>query len=154
MDGNRRLISHAYLFFHFSITYTIQYNHFRHQGWNDGCDVNMTAEYEYNMANFIRDVRQDLNTLNLPFVIGVSGFSGWNQTNPRRLSIINAQLAMGNYSKYPEFEGNVKVVETRDYWRESPPHSPGGQEYHWNNNCESYWLIGKEIAMSMLQLLI
>ena len=113
----------------------------------------MTKEYEYNMANFIRDVRQDLDSPNLPFVIGVSGFSGWNQTNSRRLGIINAQLAMGNYTKYPEFNGNVAVVETRDFWRKSPPHSPGGQEYHWNNNCESYWLIGKSIGKSMLELI-
>ena len=28
-----------------------------HQGWNDGCSTEMTAEYEENMANFINDVR-------------------------------------------------------------------------------------------------
>jgi hypothetical protein len=28
-----------------------------HQGWNDGCDKNMTASYESNLANLIMDLR-------------------------------------------------------------------------------------------------
>jgi len=39
-----------------------------HQGWNDGCSANLVAEYEKNMANFIRDVRKDLGVPKLPFV--------------------------------------------------------------------------------------
>ena len=50
-----------------------------HQGWNDGCSMADTLAYETNMVNFIKDVRKDLGVPNLPFVIGGSGFGGWEQ---------------------------------------------------------------------------
>jgi alpha-galactosidase len=37
-----------------------------HQGWNDGCDDGMTKEYEFNLANLIRDIRRDLGVPDLP----------------------------------------------------------------------------------------
>lgn len=37
------------------------------QGWNDMLDQQMVNEYHYNLANFIRDVRLDLDAPNLPF---------------------------------------------------------------------------------------
>jgi len=125
-----------------------------HQGWNDGCSEDMTAEYEYNLANLIRDVRTDLGVPDLPISIGVSGMNGWNPSNKyestRRTDIVNAQLAV---AKYPEFEGTVASVETRDFYREKEPVSPGNQIYHWNNNCESYWLIGKAMGEAMVDLI-
>ena len=124
-----------------------------HQGWNDGCDVNMTDEYEFNLANLIRDVRRDLNKFNLPFVIGVSGFRGLIPDHGRRDAIVDAQLAVANTTKYPEFAGNVASIDTRPFKRDPPPASPGNQGYHWNNNCETYWLIGKAMGEAMLKLI-
>ncbi|NJN83032.1 MAG: sialate O-acetylesterase [Caldilineaceae bacterium] len=124
-----------------------------HQGWNDGCDVNMTNEYEDNLANLIRDVRRDLNTPNLPFVIGVSGFQGYTPDHGRRDAIVAAQFAVANATKYPEFRGTVESVDTRAFHRDPFPASPGNQGYHWNNNCETYWLIGEAMANGMLGLL-
>merc|ERR1711862_475936 len=37
--------------------------------------------------------------------------------------------------------------------RDSEGGSPGHQIYHWNNNCESYWLGGKAMANGMLKIL-
>ena len=136
-----------------------------HQGWNDGGHEDMTAEYEYNLANLIRDVRTDLGVPDLPISIGVSGMIGWvpdydgeNTTkiaiaNTRRTDIVNAQLAVANATKYPEFEGTVASVETRDFYREKEPVSPGDEIYHWNNNCESYWLIGQAMGEAMVDLI-
>ena len=124
-----------------------------HQGWNDGCDVNMTAEYETNLANLIRDVRTDLGVPNLPVSIGVSGFNGWKDDHGRRDAIIAAQLAVANSTKYPEFAGTVATAETRGFARPPLPESPGTQIYHWNNNCETYWLIGQAMGEAMVQLL-
>jgi alpha-galactosidase len=125
-----------------------------HQGWNDGCDVNMTKEYEYNLANLIRDIRRDLNTPNLPVSIGVSGFQGYEpDRSGRRSAIVAAQFAVANATKYPEFAGTVKTVDTRAFKRGPPPASPGGQVYHWYNNCETYWLIGEAMAKAMLELI-
>lgn len=125
-----------------------------HQGWNDGCDKNMANEYEVNLANLIRDVRKDLGVPNLPVSIGVSGFGGYKEkAGDTRDQIVQAQFAMANATKYPEFAGTVAAAETRDFARPPRPASPGNQVYHWNNNCETYWLIGKAMAEGMFKLL-
>ena len=116
-----------------------------HQGWNDGCSANMVAEYEKNLANFIRDVRKDLGRANLPFVIADSGFGGRNQKVDRRLGIRKAQAAVATY---PEFKGTVFCVQTQDFFR-PPEQSPSRQGYHWNCNAETYFLIGNAMGEAM-----
>lgn len=105
-------------------------------------------QYEVNMANFIRDIRTDLDAPGLPFVIATTGMSGWSETHPRAISLMKAQLAIGDTSKYPEFDGNVSVVETRDFWRPANQ-SPRDQSYHWNQNGETYYLIGAGMGEDM-----
>jgi hypothetical protein len=77
------------------------------QGWND--QYGAENEYESNMKHFIKDVRQDLNAPNLPFVIGVMGQNGSKPANGAMLIIQQAQLAMNDV---PEFKGNVKAFRT------------------------------------------
>jgi len=120
-----------------------------HQGWQDGCAQDMADEYEKNMANFIRDVRKEFGVPKLPFVIGNSGFGGWEQTNGRRLKVMEAQLAV---AKYPEFEGTVFTVETRDFYRAEDV-SPHKFRYHWNGNAETYYLIGEGMGKAMVKIL-
>eukprot|EP00536_Pseudo-nitzschia_multiseries_P002345 jgi/Psemu1/5357/gm1.5357_g len=141
-----------------------------HQGWNDGCNAAMTAEYETNLAHLIRDLRVDLgggagtaaeantdtdtnteaNTdKDFPVVIGVSGMTGWQTEYPLRNEIAAAQLAVADY---PEFSGTVATAETRSFFREAAL-SPGRQKYHWNNNCESYWLVGTAMGEAMVGLI-
>jgi alpha-galactosidase len=119
-----------------------------HQGWNDGCGVADTAEYEKNLANFIRDIRKELGVKDLPFVIANSGFGGRAQKVTRRLDIVKAQAAP---VKYEEFKGTVACVDTRDYFR-PPEVSPSRQGYHWNSNAETYFLIGDGMAKAMKKL--
>ncbi len=119
-----------------------------HQGWNDGCNVDHTDQYEKNLAGFIRDIRKELGVKNLPFVIADSGFGGRNQKVARRLKIMQAQAAV---SQYREFKGNVVCVETRDFFR-PPEVSPSRQGYHWNSNAETYFLIGDSMARAMKKL--
>ena len=123
-----------------------------HQGWNDRVTQSYNDEYEVNMANFINDVRASLGKPGLPFVIATTGMSGWSETNPRALSLMNAQLAMENFTKYPAFEGNVAVIDTRDFYRE-PAVSPANQSYHWNRNAETYFLIGQAMAQELAVLI-
>lgn len=120
-----------------------------HQGWNDRINQAANDAYKENMIQFIKDVRKDLAVPKLPFVMATTGMSGWNETHPRALSLMEAQLAVADF---PEFMGNVKVVETRDFWRDVED-SPAEQSYHWNRNAESYFLIGKFIGESMLDIL-
>lgn len=120
-----------------------------HQGWNDRIDTNFNAEYEKNMANFIRDVRKDLNRPGLPFVIAETGMTGPEEKNPRALSLMKAQAAVADY---PEFKGNVAFVPTRQFWRPVDL-SPANQGYHWNCNAETYYLIGAGMAEAMKPML-
>jgi len=125
-----------------------------HQGWNDGCSVDMVNEYEKNMCNFINDVRKDLGVKDLPFVIANSGQQGFGYpwSGGRRKDLCEFQLAVGDPSKHPEFKGTVASVETRDFCRLIGK-SPSSQGYHWHQNGESYFLVGKGIAEAMLDLI-
>jgi alpha-galactosidase len=120
-----------------------------HQGWQDGCAQPMADEYEKNMVNFIKDARKDLGVPNLPFVIGGSGFGGWDQKVTRRLQISAAQQAA---AQREEFKGNVLYVETRGFFRPREL-SPHGFGYHWNGNAETYYLIGEGMGKAMVELL-
>ena len=51
-----------------------------------------------------------------------------------------------------EFQGNVAFVGTKAFWRPKEQ-SPSGQNYHWNSNAETYYLIGEGMGQAMKQLL-
>ncbi len=120
-----------------------------HQGWNDRISDKFNTEYEANMANFIRDMRQDLGVPGLPFVIAETGMTGPDEKHPRALSLMRAQAAVAELA---EFKGNVACVGTKAFWR-SQEDSPSGQGYHWNSNAETYYLIGEAMADAMKKLL-
>jgi hypothetical protein len=119
-----------------------------HQGWNDRVNEKFNAEYEGNMAHFIRDMRKDLAAPALPFVIAETGMCGPDEKHPRALALMKAQAAV---AERPEFKGNVAFVGTRAFWRPKEQ-SPNGQGYHWNCNAETYYLIGEAMGEAMKRL--
>jgi hypothetical protein len=125
-----------------------------HQGWNDRTNQTQNDEYEANMKDFIADVRTEFGLPELPFVIATTGQGGWEATQPRPLSLMAAQLAMADFVKYPQHEGNVDVIDTRDFWREADV-SPAGtnQGFHWHQNGETFFLIGSSMGERMAALL-
>jgi alpha-galactosidase len=89
------------------------------QGWNDMCDglvypghnqPDRYALYSELLAHFIRDVRKDLGAPKLPFVIGVMGVGGIQDTPNTFRQAMAAPAAM------PEFKGTVLAVETAPFW--------------------------------------
>jgi alpha-galactosidase len=120
-----------------------------HQGWNDRVNQEFNDAYEENLACFIRDTREELGVPDLPFVIAETGMSGHEEEHPRALSLMAAQAAV---AEREEFRGNVAFVGTRDFYRPKEQ-SPTGQAYHWNNNAETYYLIGEGMGRAMLELL-
>ena len=99
------------------------------QGWNDMVDGGTYPErgtagvgypqYSVWMADFIRDVRKDLNAPKMPFVIGVLGVGGpiGEDYSPRyKVTHQNFRDAMAAPAKMPEFKGNVEAVLTELYW--------------------------------------
>ena len=69
-----------------------------------------------------------------PFVLATG--CGDPQTSGNGLVVANAQLAVGDPAKYPEFAGNVKTMDTRGYWRDTSI-SPTNAGYHYNRNAET-----------------
>ena len=69
-------------------------------------------KYSQLLADFIRDVRKDLNAPKLPFVIGVMGIGGV-KADPSQLYFRQAEATPASL---PEFKGNVVAVQTAQYW--------------------------------------
>ncbi|MDI9637433.1 sialate O-acetylesterase [Kamptonema cortianum] len=120
-----------------------------HQGWNDRINGDFVKEYEKNMVNFIRDIRRDLKSPDLPFVIAETGMGGEQETNQRALDLMKAQAAV---AEQPEFKNNVAFVGTREFWRPAEA-SPSNQGYHWNSNAETYFRIGDAMGEAMIGLI-
>ena len=75
---------------------------------------NRFAKYSDWMADFIHDVRKDLDAPRMPFVIGVMGVGG-NTANRDNLQFREAMAAP---SLLPKFRGNVTAVPTAPFWDE------------------------------------
>ena len=100
------------------------------QGWNDLVDSGTYPNrdkpsgydaYSSAMTHFIRDVRKDLNTPKLPFVIGVLGVGGptseYGPDEQRyKATHDNFRAAMAAPAQLPEFKGNVATVLAEKYW--------------------------------------
>jgi hypothetical protein len=125
-----------------------------HQGWNDRIDQKAVDAYEKNMVNFVNDIRKDLELPKLPFMIANTGMGGWDIVGGYKAKVeklMEAQLALSDAKKYPEFAGNVGGVETRDFQRKREE-SPSAQDYHWFRNWETLYLIGKTMGDKMIVL--
>ena len=122
-----------------------------HQGWNDGCSREMTAEYETNMVNFINDVRKELGVKDLPFVIANTGQNG-PETKGNFADLCQIQLDIGDPEEHPEFKGTVISIDTRTF-KAKEERSPSGFGYHWNHSGESHFMVGDAMGKAMVELL-
>ena len=122
-----------------------------HQGWNDGCSKEATAEYEKNMANFINDVRKDLGVKDLPFVIANTGQNGM-KTAGTFADLCEAQMNIGDPAKHPEFKGTVASVDTCPFLMPEE-RAISGMGYHWNHSGDSHYLVGNAMGEAMMKLM-
>jgi hypothetical protein len=81
---------------------------------NDQSSEPRFANYTKWFGNFVRDVRKDLSTPDLPFVIGVMGVGGLNPNDGNR----DFRASQTAVAAIPEFKGNVLAVPTGPYWDE------------------------------------
>lgn len=120
------------------------------QGHKDtGSEVH-AARYEQNLVQLIKSLRKDFNAPDAPFVVATGcGNEGREGTG---LQIAEAQLAVdGAKGKYPEFKGNVKSVDIRDFWPDVAQ-SPKNQGYHYHQNAGTYMQIGEAMGKAMVEL--
>ena len=140
-----------------------------HQGFNDKVNSRMKAsqyeEYTILLIDFIKDIRRDLGSPNLPFVIGELSTGGI----PSRGDF---QQAQKNAAKPREFEGNVAFVLTaefydieaqklyeKQYWKGTDEQKAlwqtvgNDRPYHYLGSGKTYYLKGKAFAEAMLKMI-
>ncbi len=121
------------------------------QGHKDtGSEVH-ASRYEHNLVQLIKTLRKEFDAPNAPFVVATGC------GNPGRegagLTIAEAQLAVdGGNGKYPDFKGNVKSVDIRDFWPDETK-SPKSQGFHYHQNAGTYMQIGEAMGKGMVELL-
>ncbi len=120
------------------------------QGEADGKWNSKAAAYEKHLANLIRDLRKDWRAPKLPVVVAALANAGGKMTANQQ-KVFDAQMAVGNKDKYPEFAGNVISIDTRPMCRPLSA-SPGGRD-RFKGNAASYLDIGEAMGQAMLQLL-
>lgn len=121
-----------------------------YHGWNDGVGPKRAVpEYEQNLVNLIKDVREELKAPNLPVVIGeLTG--PWVEAPDEWATLRKAQAAAASQ---PAFLGHVLFVPTHDFVRpakESPNPTHGHHEF---GNAETYFLVGDALGKGMIRLL-
>ena len=120
------------------------------QGHKDSFADQSIADYEKHLVNLINDVRREFKRPRLPVVVATVGFGGHNMAEKFE-RIFDAQMAVGDASQHPEYEGTVATVDTRPFWREIDE-SPKNQDYHYHRNAETYMLIGDALGRAMVGL--
>lgn len=120
------------------------------QGIADAQSQAFADEYGQRLAALIRDVRVEFKQPKLPIVVVALGQYG-NAMTPRQRKVHDAQMEAGN-PNHPGFAGNVATVDTEPFYF-SIERSPGGREWDYRRNAESFLLIGEAAGREMLRLL-
>jgi hypothetical protein len=103
------------------------------------------------MVDFIKSIRDEFGQPSLPFSMATT--SHFRDPMPQlQIDVINAQLAVANGTKYPEFADNVFTTDTASFHRDSSV-SPDSDWTHWNDNGETLYLIGKAIGDGLIQII-
>ena len=123
-----------------SLNYHISRNHF--SKW-------FRARALFPLANLIRDLRRDIGSPQLPVVVAALANSDGKMT-PNQQLVFDAQMAVGDAEKYPEFDGHVTAIDTRPMCRPQAE-CPGGRD-RYRGHAGSYLEIGDAMARAMLQL--
>jgi lysophospholipase L1-like esterase len=113
------------------------------QGIADADSATFAAAYQTNLSAFIGDVRNEFKSPKLPFVIAALGQFG-DQMNASTRAVHNAQMAAGKSLPH------VTSINTIPFYFPKEK-SPGGREWDYRNNAESFLLIGEAMGEEMLK---
>ncbi len=117
------------------------------QGDKDRYNAGHSQKYEQNLVNLIKHLRKEFDAPNAKFVCATLGQTDKDNAEGTEKDIIEAQLAVGDPNKHPEFKGNVATVY-------SHPLSKGGASNgHYNGNAETYMNVGESMGAAMVELM-
>lgn len=120
------------------------------QGHKDSGSEAHIRHYERNLVRLIEAWRKEFNAPQAPWAIATVGFGGDRMSEKFR-RILEAQMAVADPERHPELAGTVAVVDTRPFWRVADV-SPKNQDYHYNRNAETYYLVGEALGRAMVRI--
>lgn len=117
------------------------------QGWNDMITKHAIPAYAENLSNLAKDIREELNAPQLPFIVGELGNGGPVDSDGNMARFRKAQrIGTARIT-------NAKFVETTNFAhsKELSPNITHG--HHWFGNAESYFQIGEALAKAAIELI-
>ncbi len=118
------------------------------QGFNDIINNEFSAEYEANLAHFIRDVRKDLGAPELPFVIGELGQQGTMPEKRYEEKHFRFRRGQKSVAELSEFKRTVAFVKTSPFVIKDAESFDGG--YHYFGRADTFYSIGESFGTAML----
>lgn len=120
------------------------------QGFNDIIDAQKMDEYGVNLANLIRDFRQDLDAPELPFVIGELGQQGVEPEPRYAEKHFRFRKSQEDVALQAEFKDTVRFVKTSVYVVKNGDSFDGG--YHYFGRADTFFHIGHAFGEAMVAL--
>jgi len=119
------------------------------QGDKDRYSEVYADRYEQNLVQLIEQLRVEFNAPNANFVCATLGQTEIGDTTAPANDqlILDAQLAVSDAEKYPQFEDNVATVYS------NPLSQGGASNGHYNNNAETYMNVGEAMGDAMTSML-
>ena len=114
------------------------------QGIDDAGSSAFSTAYGDNLKAFIQDVRMEFNAPELPFVVAALGQHGDGMRAGQR-AVHTAQMAIAG--QLPK----VASIDTIPFFFPKEQ-SPGGREWDFRHNAESFLLIGEAMGKAMVEL--
>ena len=118
------------------------------QGDKDRYNSGHSQKYELNLANLIVQLRKEFNAPNAKFVCATLGQTDKDNASGTEKDIIEAQFAISDPDKHPEFKGTVATVYAH------PLSKGGASNSHYGGNAETYMNVGEAMGKAMLELSI
>lgn len=117
------------------------------QGDKDRYDAGHAQKYEENLVNLIKQLRKEFEAPNAKFVCATLGQTDKDNAEGNEKYIIEAQFAVSDPGKHPEFKGAVATVYTH------PLSKGGASNGHYGGNAETYMNVGLGMGEAMVGLL-
>ena len=102
--------------------------------------------YEQNLVRLIEQLREDFDAPDAKFVCATLGQTVIGAGGNDGL-VLDAQFAVSDAAKYPQFEGDVATVYS------NPLSMGGASSGHYNGNAETYMNVGEAMGEAMVDLL-
>ena len=119
------------------------------QGDKDRYNPVHAANYEKNLVQLIKALRKDFDAPNAKFVVATLGQTKKDDaSNANEKMILDAQLAVGDPTKHPEFKGTVASVYSNPFCH------GGASNSHYGGNAETYMDIGEAMGRAMAELIV